>query len=112
MNVVEPHVTVEYFDSSYVTVGRETFAIDANVMDAGLRSATSITGSPLPAGADPPKTTFATEVSTSDPAFPKYHYATANRGADLSGSELKHRGRNRQHHARRWAGTVHTARNQ
>jgi hypothetical protein len=84
VNAVDPHVTVEYCDSSYSTVGTETFAIDANVMDAAAfrHFHHRLT---VPAGADPEKTVFATEVSTSDPAFPKYHYATTNRSTAYQG---------------------------
>jgi hypothetical protein len=87
VTLVDPHVTVEYRTAADAVLSRETFAVDANVIHAY-----GATGHPasyrtfhhrltLPAGASALRTRLAPEVATSDPEFPKYHFATANRSA-------------------------------
>ena len=86
VTLVDPHITVEYRTAADAVLGRETIAINANVISAygaadGASYRTFHHRLTLPAGADPLRTRSAPEVSPSDPEFPKYHFATANRTA-------------------------------
>jgi hypothetical protein len=86
INVVDPRVTVEYLNASDVVVGTETFAAEANVLQASdVDYSTSYRTfhhvQRPPAGSDPTRTRLATEVAVGDSAFPKYHYAVADRSA-------------------------------
>jgi hypothetical protein len=87
--VVRPTVTIEYRNSGLMSVGTETFEVDANIMPCNQGNGNPIGAYyrlfhrrlTLPPGADPYQTRPAPEVAPSDPQWPKYQYGIAAKGA-------------------------------
>jgi hypothetical protein len=82
--VVSPHTSVQYLNDAEAVMGVETFDVPSNVMPFSIVGLypTGYYGYihhrlTLPSGANPTKTRLAIEVPTTDPTFPRYHYATA-----------------------------------